>query len=70
MIMSENKTKKMLVDEVEQQQQDKFIKAVHDLEVQHGYKLEPILQYSVTGIVPAITVVKIENVTIKPGDNV
>lgn len=68
--MGEKKTKKTeeeLRDELEKQQQDKFIEALREVEEKHGYKLQPILHYSVTGVVPQITVqkVKAEQITVK-----
>lgn len=57
------------VNKAEQEQLDKdteqFFKDLDAFELEKGFKLHPIMHYTVNGIVPKITAIPIEKVDIK-----
>lgn len=46
--------------EQEDKKQKAFTDALRALEAEHGYRVEPIMHYSVRGVVPQIVIVKQE----------
>lgn len=61
-----NKSKDQLVDELKVKKENAFKDALCALEDEHGFRLEPILHYSVRGLIPQITMVEVEHVTLEP----
>lgn len=63
-----NKSKEELQAELQTQQENAFREALMEIESKHGFKLEPILHFSVRGVIPQITMVRVpvEKIEIKP----
>lgn len=55
-----NKSKEALVDEMFDKKAEEFKTELRALEDKYEFRLEPILNYTVRGIVPTINVVKVE----------
>lgn len=56
--MAEKKTKEELAQEAEQQQRQKFIAEVQEVEKKHGYQVIAMLNFSQSGVYPTLGVDK------------